>query len=53
MRAVKESKNNTMKIFFKTVIPNIPGLHPTPSLSDFDALPYPRVRWYPIFFSSK
>ena len=21
-----------------------------PSLSDFDALPYPRVRWYSLFF---
>ena len=25
-------------------------LHQPPSPSDFDGLPYPRVRWYPIFF---
>ena len=25
----------------------------TPSPSDFDGLPYPRVRWYPQFFFMK
>ena len=25
----------------------------TPSPSDFDGLPYPRVRWYPHFFFKK
>ena len=25
-------------------------LHPLPSSSDLDGLPYPRVRWYPLFF---
>ena len=28
-------------------------LHPPPSPSDFDGLPYPRVRWYPQFFFVK
>ena len=33
----------TVKIFFKIVISNIDRLHPPPP-SDFDGLPYPRVR---------
>ena len=46
-------QDHTMKIFVKILISNIAGLHQTPSPSDFDGLPYPRVRWQPRLFSSK
>ena len=46
-------QDHTIKIFFKIVIFNIAGLHPTPSPSDFDGLLYPGVRWYPKLFFIK
>ena len=38
------------RYFLKIVISENAGLHKPPSHSDFDGLPYPRVRWYPNFF---
>ena len=43
-------QDHIKKIFLKIVIFNIAGLHQSPSPSDFDGLPYPRVRWFPKLF---
>ena len=46
-------QHNSMQIFFKMVnyvFLKLRTVASTPSPSDFDGLPYPRVRWYPHFF---
>ena len=48
-------QHHSMQIFFKIlkIVLKVKRSQQPPSPSDFDGLPYPRVRWYPHFFSWK
>ena len=54
----KENDNSkiqlhSMQIFLKMATSNFEKLKKVASPSDFDSLPYPRVRWYPKFYFIK